>query len=114
MIHSHLTGKQVVLKTQHRHPLGLYSILPLLARHPRVFVDVVLAAESFDPVMLKRSNPMPVECKQFMMQHATQPATLLHQARLFLRHHLGTGLHAKVPQLDVPTVLHSYLLFDVS
>lgn len=107
-------GTRVVLKTQHRHPLGIYSILPTLARHPRTFVDVILAAESFDPVMLKRSNPMPAECKQFMMHYASQPASLCHQVRVYLRRHLGTELHAKVPLLDVPSVLHSYLLFDVS
>lgn len=107
-------GLQVVLKTQHRHPLGLYSVLPIMAKHPRVFLNMMDAAESFDNVMLKRLNNFPPEFKEIILELATKPLSLQQQCRFFLRQHLQPKIHLKVPLLEIPTILQSYLLFEIS
>lgn len=103
-----------MIKTQHRHPLGLYSILPILAKHPRVFMNVMEAAESFDPVMLKRISTVPPECKRVILDLAMQPLTLQQQSRAYLRRYLQPLVHLKVPLLEIPVTLRSYLLFEIS
>lgn len=104
----------MVLKTQHRHPLGLYSIIPILTRHPRVFLNVMDAAESFDNVMLKRLNNVPPDFKQIILDLATQPLSLQQQCRFYLRQQLQPNIHLKIPLLEIPTILQSYLLFEIS
>lgn len=104
----------MVLKTQHRHPLGLYPVLPILARHPPAFHAVVQAAESFDYIMLKRLNNVPDEFKQMIVQLSTQPQTLCQLVRHYLRRYLQPKLPLKVSQLEVPTTLRAYLLFETS
>ncbi|KZS11213.1 Ankyrin repeat domain-containing protein [Daphnia magna] len=107
-------GAQVVLKTQHRHPLGLYSIIPILTRHPRVFLNVMDAAESFDNVMLKRLNNVPPDFKQIILDLAMQPLSLQQQCRFYLRQQLQPNIHLKIPLLEIPTILQSFLLFEIS
>lgn len=105
---------KVILKTQHRHPLGLYSVLPTLAKHPSVLDDVMAAAEAFDAVMLKRLKNVSAECKRSILELATTPLTLQQQARLYLRRYLQPNLQLKVPLLEIPIILRSYLLFEIS
>lgn len=103
-----------MLKTQHRHPLGLNSILPVLSRHPRVFLNVMEAAEGFDNVILKRLNTVPPDFKQIILDLATQPLSLQQQCRFYLRQYLQPKIHLKVPLLEIPRMLQSYLLFEIS
>ena len=107
----------MILKTQHGkygHDLGLSSVLSILDRHPRAFHAVMEAAESFDPVILKRINNVSPESKRLIVELATQPPTLRQIVRLYLRKFLQPHLHLKVPQLEIPTILHAYLLFEIS
>ena len=105
---------QIVLKTQFRDPLGLISILPSVTRNEPVFQLILEAAQSFDWVTLKHKRNIEPNCKTLLMNLATNPLSLKHQSRIFLRSHLKGRLHLKVPQLDIPVTLQSYLLFEIS
>lgn len=72
------------------------------------------AAEGFDTVMLKHLKSVSPECKRLILELAMQPLTLQQQARLYLRRHLKPQLHLKVPLLEIPVMLQSYLLFEIS
>lgn len=72
------------------------------------------AAESFDTVMLKHVKSLPAELKSRILQLAMQPLTLQQQTRVYLRRHLQPKLHLKVPLLEIPITLQSYLLFEIS
>lgn len=107
-------GAKVILKTQHRHPLGIYSVLPILAKHPKVFHRVLQAAEGFDPFMLRRLTNIPEDVKKAIVDVASEPLSLRQISRFSLRRSMQTNLHLKVPQLEIPRSLHSYLLFEIS
>jgi len=107
-------GARVILKTQHRHPLGIYSILPILSKHPKVFQRVLKAAEGFDPFMLRRLSNIPENDKTMINDISCEPLSLRQISRFFLRRSMQTNLHLKVPQLEIPRILHSYLLFEIS
>lgn len=107
-------GAKIVLKTQFRDPLGLISILPSVTRNEPVFQLILEAAQSFDWVTLKHKRNIEPNCKTLLMNLATNPLSLKHQSRIFLRSHLKGRLHLKVPQLDIPVTLQSYLLFEIS
>ena len=102
------------LSQQHTHPLGLLSVLPILSRHPRSFLAIMEAAQGFDTVLLKRIKDVPAAAKQIIVNRATQPLTLRHLVRCCLRQYLQPHLALKVPQLEIPTTLHAYLLFEIS
>ena len=105
---------QVVLKTQHRDPLGLISILPLATKTQRVFQLILEAAQSFDRVTIKHKRNIAPDCKELLMNLASNPLPLKHQSRVYLRDHLQRKLDSKVKQLDIPVTLQSYLLFEIS
>lgn len=107
-------GAKVVLKTQHRDPLGILSHLGNAVRQPRVLWALLDAAESFDSCMIRRSQQLPDLEKQVVMNMARTPLTLKHQARLFLRKHLGTGLCQYIDELQLPKSLNQYLLYEIS
>lgn len=72
------------------------------------------AAEGFDTVMLKHVKSLRPEHKSRILELAMQPLTLQQQARCYLRRHLKPQLHLKVPLLEIPVMLQSYLLFEIS
>lgn len=107
-------GAKVVLKTQFRDPLGLIGSLPNVTKNEQIFQLILEAAQSFDLVSIKYKRNIAPDCKMQLMNLASNPLPLKHQSRLFLRDHLQRKLHLKVPRLDIPVTLQSYLLFDIS
>jgi len=106
-------GAKIVLKTQHRHPLGMLSMIPTLSRHHVLFLNVMEAAESFDLVLIKRLR-IPLALKEMCIDLASKPLSLRQLSRLYLRQYLQPRLPPKVSQLEIPDVLKAYLLFETS
>lgn len=102
------------MKTQFRDPHGILNSLQNLSKYPSLFTTLVEAAESFDLCMIRRSSLLNEEQKQFLVESSTQPLSLRHQVRLFLRRQLGKKLPHMVDQLPLPTILHRYLMYEFS
>lgn len=102
------------MKTQFRDAHGILNSLQNLIKYPNLFIALLEAAESFDLYMIRRSSLLSPEQKQILLQLASQPLPLRHQARLFLRRNLGNKLPARVQELPLPIILHKYLLYEIS
>ncbi|KAL0277342.1 UNVERIFIED_CONTAM: hypothetical protein PYX00_004671 [Menopon gallinae] len=105
-------GARVVMKTQYRDPHGILNSLQNLVPYPKLLKTLLEAAEAFDLCMIRRSSYLTQSQKSALMDLATQPISLLHQCRLFLRRYLGSHLMTVVPELPLPVCLHRYLLYE--
>lgn len=105
---------QVVMKTQFRDPHGILNSLQSVGQHEDVFYTLLEAAESFDTCMIRRSQFVNDDQRGLLMRLATSPLPLRHQVRLYLRRLFGTRLPDVAPQLELPTLLQHYLLYEFS
>ena len=69
-------------------------------------------ARYFDPVMVKRLK-IDEDLRLALMEMATTPLSLKQQARFAVDHFVRSDA-LKVSELELPTVLESYLLFQWS
>ncbi|KAF4532016.1 hypothetical protein B566_EDAN011863 [Ephemera danica] len=107
-------GAKVIMKTQFRDQLGLLNSLHNLTDHPKLFVALTEAAECFDICMIRRSSQLAELQRQILLACARKPLSLCHQARLAIRHRLGTtNLTMNVKKLQIPTTLMDYLLYEI-
>lgn len=104
------------MKTQFRDPDGILNHLQNVTseEHQHIFYQILEAAESFDLCMIKRNNVLTAAQKDTLIQYAKNPISLLAQTRIFFRRYFGTSLVKNVPKLEIPTILHRYLLFECS
>lgn len=105
-------GARVVIKTQFRDPHGILNSLQNTANKPRLLKVLLEAAESFDPCMIRRSSSLTDAQRAIVMEAAGTPLPLTHQARLVVRKVCGTNLPNVVHKLQLPLLLHRYLLYD--
>ncbi|XP_076643035.1 ankyrin repeat and SOCS box protein 16 isoform X1 [Halictus rubicundus] len=105
-------GARVVIKTQFRDPHGILNSLQNTANKPRLLKVLLEAAESFDPCMIRRSSSLTDAQRAIVMEAAGTPLPLTHQARLIVRRLCGTNLPKIVHKLQLPQLLHRYLLYD--
>ena len=101
----------MVLKSQHRDPLGMLSILPALSKHREMFLSVMEAAQSFDYILIKRLRIAP-DLREYCMQIASNPPPLTQICRLYLRQYLRRNFDHKVSEMEIPVILKKYLLFE--
>ncbi|XP_075219041.1 ankyrin repeat and SOCS box protein 16-like [Lycorma delicatula] len=106
-------GARVIMKTQFRDPLGLLNSLQHASKSQPLFNCLLEAAESFDTCMIKRNPFLSPDQKQSLIDRASKPLPLLHQARCFLRRYLGNKLITHVETLQLPTVLQRFLLYEL-
>lgn len=52
------------------------------------------------------------EWNQILALTLSNPGTLKQSCRITIRNSIGRGLYAKIPSLPLPSILHSYLLFN--
>lgn len=102
------------MKTQFRDPDGILNHLQnvTLEEYEHIFYQLLEAAEAFDLCMIKRNNVLNARQKETLIQRAKTPISLLAQVRIFLRKFLGPDLVHIVEDLEIPKILHKYLLFD--
>lgn len=102
------------MKTQFRDPDGILNHLQNVTaeEYEHIFYILLEAAESFDLCMIKRNNVLKPNQKQILIERAKTPISLLAQTRIFFRKYFGTALVKVVKKLEVPKILHSYLLFE--
>lgn len=105
-------GARVVIKTQFRDPDGLLNCLTNIEADSPVFKHIIESAEEFDPCMIKRSQHITEKQRRMIMKKASHPLTLQSTSRAFFRRLFGTKLPEKVPQLEMPKMLHKYLLYE--
>ncbi|XP_062584898.1 ankyrin repeat and SOCS box protein 8-like [Saccostrea cucullata] len=72
-----------------------------------------VAACLYDNDSIKHVNTVNVEAKKCLMSYGCQPRELKHLCRLYIRDRICTGLPEKVKSLPLPSLLKSYLLFDL-
>lgn len=102
------------MKTQFRDPDGILNHLQNVTseEYEHIFYILLEAAESFDLCMIKRNNTLKPTQKQTLIERAKNPISLLAQTRIFLRKFFGTTLIKVVKKLEIPKILHSYLLYE--
>ncbi|XP_076278205.1 ankyrin repeat and SOCS box protein 16 isoform X3 [Lasioglossum baleicum] len=105
-------GARVVIKTQFRDPHGILNSLQNTANKPRLLKVLLEAAESFDPCMIRRSSSLTDAQRAIVMEAAGTPLPLTHQARLVVRKLCGNNLPKVVHKLQLPLLLHRYLMYD--
>ncbi|XP_045538389.1 ankyrin repeat domain-containing protein 29 [Papilio machaon] len=107
-------GARVIMKTQFRDPDGILNHLQNVTseQSEHIFYLLLEAAESFDLCMIKRNSTLTAVQKQALIDRAKNPITLLAQTRIFLRKYFGTDLVDIVKTLEIPDILHQYLLFE--
>lgn len=104
------------MKTQFRDPDGILNHLQNVTseEYQHIFYLLLEAAEAFDLCMIKRNNVVNPQQKEALMHRAKTPISLLAQSRIFLRRYFKTTLIDIVPELEIPKILHEYLLFNCS
>lgn len=102
------------MKTQFRDPDGILNHLQNVTseEYEHIFYLLLEAAESFDLCMIKRNNTLKPHQKETLIHRAKTPISLLAQTRIFLRRYFGTTLVNIVKKLEIPIILHTYLLFE--
>lgn len=107
-------GARVIMKTQFRDPDGILNHLQNVTseEYQHIFYLLLEAAESFDLCMIKRNNTVTAAQKEALIHRAKTPISLIAQARIFMRRYFKTTLIDAVPQLELPKILHQYLLFN--
>ncbi|XP_064616268.1 ankyrin-1-like [Liolophura sinensis] len=96
-----------------RDPFGILQYVSNLITKPDILELLLNAAVSFDVAAIARSRGAVAEVKDLLMLHASTPRPLKHLIRLELRMILAPDLPNKISLLPLPTILKSYLLFDV-
>ncbi|KAL1139589.1 hypothetical protein AAG570_006571 [Ranatra chinensis] len=107
-------GARVVMKTHFRHPHGLLNSLQHIVRYPRLLGYLIEAAESFDTCMIRRNHFLTPDQKEYILQKAMTPLSLLHQCRLAIRRFVGLNFMEMALTLPLPKTLHQYILYDLS
>ncbi|CAB3233513.1 unnamed protein product [Arctia plantaginis] len=109
-------GARVIMKTQFRDPDGILNHLQNVTseEYQHIFYLLLEAAEAFDLCMIKRNNVVTPLQKEVLIHRAKTPISLLAQSRIFLRRYFKTTLIDVVPELEIPKILHEYLLFNCS
>lgn len=109
-------GARVIMKTQFRDPDGILNHLQNVTseEYQHIFYLLLEAAEAFDLCMIKRNNTVTATQKEALIHRAKTPISLIAQTRIFLRRYFKTTLIDAVPQLELPKILHQYLLFNCS
>lgn len=107
-------GARVIMKTQFRDPDGILNHLQNVTseEYQHIFYLLLEAAEAFDLCMIKRNNTVTATQKEALIHRAKTPISLLAQTRIFLRRYFKTMLVDVIPDMDVPKILHQYLLFN--
>lgn len=105
-------GARVIMKTQFRDPDGLLNCLTNLTSDSPVFRHLVESAEEFDPCMIRRTQHVTIKQRARLIEKATNPLTLQSISRAFFRRFYGRLLPEKVPQLEIPKMLHKYLCYE--
>lgn len=105
-------GARVIMKTQFRDPDGLLNCLSNLDAESPVFLNLLEATEEFDPCMIKRNSHITHRMKQLMLEKALSPLSLKSQCRIFFKRMLRKNLPSTVPSLEIPRMLHRYLLHE--
>lgn len=105
-------GARVVMKTQFRDPDGLLNCLTNLTGDSPVFIHVLEAAEEFDPCMIRRNPHLNLRQRSLLLEKSSAPLSLQMTSRIFFRKLFGRELPEKVPSLEIPSMLHKYLLYE--
>ncbi|KAJ8707814.1 hypothetical protein PYW07_011491 [Mythimna separata] len=107
-------GARVIMKTQFRDPDGILNHLQNVTseEYQHIFYLLLEAAEAFDLCMIKRNNAVTATQKEALIQRAKTPISLLAQTRIFLRRYFKTTLVDVVQDIELPKILHQYLLFN--
>jgi SOCS box len=105
-------GARVIMKTQFRDPDGLLNCLSNLTGDSPVFLHLLESTEEFDPCMIRRNPHLNLRQRSLLMEKSSTPLTLQSQSRTFFRKLFNNKLPEKVPSLEVPTMLHKYLLYE--
>lgn len=105
-------GARVIMKTQFRDPDGLLNCLNNLTFESPVFQLLVDAAEEFDPCMIRRNQQLTVKQRNSLLEKSSKPLSLTQITRSFFRKYFGSKMPENVPRLEIPHMLHKYLLFE--
>lgn len=107
-------GARVIMKTQFRDPDGILNHLQNVTseEYQHIFYLLLEAAEAFDLCMIKRNNTVTATQKEALIHRAKTPISLLAQTRIFLRRYFKTMLVDVIPDMEIPKILHQYLLFN--
>ena len=105
-------GAKVILKSQLRDPQGILNCLQNNGTQDELMLELLDAAESFDPPMIRRCPSFSSELRSIALDKSRNPSSLQHQCRLYLRKYLGTRLPGRIEELELPPTLASYLLFE--
>jgi hypothetical protein len=105
-------GARVIMKTQFRDPDGLLNCLNNLTYDHPVFQLLLDASEEFDPCMIRRNQQITVKQRSALLEKSSKPLSLTQISRSFFRKYFGSKMPESVPQLEIPHMLHKYLLFE--
>lgn len=105
-------GARVIMKTQFRDPDGLLNCLTNLTGDSPVFTHLLESAEEFDPCMIRRNPHLNLRQRSLLIEKSSAPISLQSICRSYFRKLYGHQLPHKVPSLEVPQMLHKYLLYE--
>ncbi|KAK4303667.1 hypothetical protein Pmani_024337 [Petrolisthes manimaculis] len=107
-------GAEVVMQSQNRDPRGLLNCLPNLTKKPEVLITLLEAAHHFDLSIIKHSSLIDNEQRKIYLEVGQSPLPLKHLVRVFLRQDLGDKIPTRLHELDLPTIMKKYLLYEIS
>ncbi|CAG7785048.1 unnamed protein product [Allacma fusca] len=107
-------GAKVILKSQFRDPRGILNCLQNVGPQEEIMMELLEAAESFDPPMIRRCPSLTTELKSIALTKSKNPCSLKHQVRLYLWKFLGSKLPGRIDEIFLPRTLGLYLLFQMN
>ncbi|XP_068239333.1 ankyrin-1-like isoform X1 [Palaemon carinicauda] len=107
-------GTEVVMQSQNRDPRGLLNCFPTLTNKPEVLITLLEAAQRFDLAIIRHSSRIDNEQRQIFLKVGQSPLPLKHLTRVHLRQELGPKLPTRIDELDLPTIMKKYLLYEIS
>lgn len=96
-----------------KDPFGILHYMHNVFGKKEVCHLLFVAACLYDNDSIKHVNTLNVEAKKHLMSYGCQPRELKHLCRLYIRDRICTGLPEKVKNLPLPSLVKSYLLFDL-
>lgn len=96
-----------------KDPFGILHFMHNVFGKKDVCHLLFVAACLYDNDSIKHVNTINVEAKKCLMSYGCRPRELKHLCRLYIRDRMCTGLPEKVKTLPLPSLVKSYLLFDL-
>lgn len=107
-------GAEVIMKSPQTSPLGLLNCVSALSEQPLLLEELLEGAQQFDLGLIKYTSLLGKEERRLCLEVARSPLSLRHLSRICIRHETATARPESVIQMNIPSIISKYLLYEIS